>query len=92
MATHSDEETVLRALLVTFEKHKLPRALIIKAKVDKGDLLNDWEVVFLQEAIAEANRTKPLVDRHPELQALYAHAVCLYDEITTQALKNEQRD
>jgi len=88
---YSDEEMVLRALLVTFEKHKLPRALSIKEKVDKGGLLSDGEVEFLEEVIDEANRAKPLMDRHPELQALYAHTVRLYDEITVQALTNEQR-
>ena len=67
MTTHSYEEMMLKGLLVTFEKHKLPRALNIKAKVDKGGLLSDWEVAFLQTAIDEANRAKPLVDRHPEL-------------------------
>lgn len=91
MIAYSDEEMVLRALLVTFEKHKLPRALSIKEKVDKGGLLSDGEVEFLEEVIDEANRAKPLMDRHPELQALYAHTVRLYDEITVQALTNEQR-
>lgn len=91
MTTHSDDERALRALLVTFEKHALPRALDIKEKVDQGELLNDWDVAFLQEAIDAAKRAKPLVDRHPELQALYAHTVRLYDEITVQALTNEQR-
>jgi len=51
VTTHSDEERVLRALLVTFERYKLPRALHIKEKVDKGELLSDWDVAFLQEAI-----------------------------------------
>ena len=85
-----DEERVLTALLINFEKHRLPRALNMKEKVDKGSLLTDWDVAFLQQAIAEANRAKISVDRHPEFQAVYAHAVRLYDEITVQALKNEQ--
>jgi hypothetical protein len=88
---HSDEERVLTAFLINFERHKLPRALNIKEKVEKGESLSDWEIAFLREAIEEANRVKVLVDRYPELQALYAHAVRLYDEITLQALKTEQR-
>jgi hypothetical protein len=91
MTARFEEERVLAALLITFERHRLPRALKIKAQVDKGSVLSDWEIAFLQQAIDEAQRAKALVDRHPELQALYAHAVCLYDEITVQALKNEQR-
>ena len=56
-----------------------------------GGVAGRLEVAFLEEAIDEASRAKPLVDRHPEFQAVYAHAVRLYDEITVQALKNEQR-
>lgn len=91
MTAHSDEERMLLALLVNFETHRLPRALDIKEKVDKGKSLSDWEIDYLHEAIEEAHRAKALMDRHPEFQALYAHAVRLYDEITIQALKNEQR-
>jgi hypothetical protein len=90
VTAHSDEERVLAAFLINFETHKLPRALNIKEKVEKGESLSDWEIAFLREAIEEANRVKTLVDRHPELQSLYAHAVRLYDEITLQALKTEQ--
>jgi hypothetical protein len=91
VTSHAKEETVLRALLINFEKHRLPRVLDIKEKVDKGELLNDWEVAFLENAIDEAMRARASVDRHPEFQAVYAHAARLYDEITVQALKNEQR-
>jgi hypothetical protein len=91
VAAHVDEERVLRALLINFEKHRLPRVLDIKEKVDRGEVLNDWEVAFLEGAITEAMRAKASVDRHPKFQAVYARAVRLYDEVTVQALKNEQR-
>ena len=48
MTPRSDEEKVLRALLVTFARYKLPHALGIKEKVDKGEVLGDWELAFLE--------------------------------------------
>ena len=59
MTPRSDEEKVLRALLVTFARDKLPHALGIKEKVDKGEVLGDWELAFLEGAIDEARRAKP---------------------------------
>lgn len=92
MTENFDEEKLLRVLLIEFQKHTLPHALSIKEEVDKGGRLSDWDIAFLEEVIDEAKRAKALMDRHPDLQALYARAVSLYDEITAQALKNEQED
>jgi hypothetical protein len=86
-----EEEHVLRAFLINFEKHTLPRALRIKEEVDNGGLLSDGELAFLEQVISETSHAKTLVDRHPDLQALYAHAVGLYDAITARALKNEEQ-
>ena len=91
MAAQSDEERVLTALLINFEKHRLPRVLDIKEKIERGELLSDWQVSFLEKAIDEATGARASVDRHPGFQAVYAHAARLYDEITVQALRNEQR-
>jgi hypothetical protein len=88
---HTDEEGILAVLLKNFEEHRLPRALDIKKKVDEGEALDEWDIEFLEEVLEEANRAKPMVDRHPELQALYARAMHLYDEITAKGLENERR-
>jgi len=37
-------------------------------------------------------KLKPLLDRHPEHQALAARLMDLYHAITTQALKNEPKE
>jgi hypothetical protein len=38
----------------------------------------------------DAQEVKRLVDQRPDLQALYARAVSLYNDITKKALENEQ--
>ena len=85
-----EEEGLAVALIERFEHWILPTALDVKAKVDRGDNLNDFDIEFLENVLKDAAEVKPYVDRAPEYQALYARAVGLYGEITEKALENEQ--
>lgn len=90
MAESSKNAGVILALVERFQKERLPRALALKEKVDKGELLNEFDIAFLEEVFQDAERIKPLVDENPEWQALAARVVHLYKEITEKALENEQ--
>ncbi|MCP5306893.1 MAG: hypothetical protein H6953_15720 [Chromatiaceae bacterium] len=91
MTEHSKDDGVVFALLERFEKFRLPRALDIKKRVDSGDRLNDADIAFLQRVMHDADEVKRYAEKRPDLQALYARAVNLYQEITKKALENEQR-
>lgn len=89
--TESEKDTgILMALLQRMEQQRMPRILALKEKVDQGDLLTDYDITFLKKVFTDANRIKPLMDRHPEYHDLVGHVVSLYHHITSKALENEK--
>jgi hypothetical protein len=89
--TESSKDTgVILALVERFTKQRLPRAIALKEKVEKGECLSKRDIAFLDEVFKDANRNMPLIDKHPEWQTLAVRAISLYKEITTRALENEK--
>ena len=89
--TNSEKDAGLIEVLVQrLEQQRLPRALDLKALVDRGERLSDLDISFLDEALQDASDVKGIVDQHPEWQDLAGQVVHLYKAITTKALENEQ--
>lgn len=86
----SQDAGLIAVLMERLEKHRLPRALSLKEKVDRGELLDDFDLAFLEEVFADSSKIKPLFDRHPEYQSLATRLLSLYREITDKAMANEK--
>lgn len=82
---------ILMALVERVKEHRLPNAFALKAKVDRGDRLSDYDVELLEKIISDLKKVEPLLARHPEHQTLYDRLAHLYKEITDIALENERR-
>jgi len=81
---------VATVVLERFTSERLPKALALKEKVDRGELLDDRDLKFLHEVFKTARQIEYMVDTHPEYQEIYAQAMHLYKEITEKALENEK--
>ena len=90
MADLSKDEGVIVVLLERLKNQRLPRALQLKEKVDRGETLADYDLAFLEQVFSDPNKVKPLLDRYPEYQDMASRMIHLYREITTQALENEK--
>ena len=91
MVNETDDAGIAAAIIERMETQRLPRALELKAKVDKGDVLDDFDIDFLDRVFADTNELRPLLARHPEYQELAARVINLYHDITAKALANEPR-
>jgi hypothetical protein len=78
-------------VLARLTEDTLPKAFEIKERLDRGECLDHWDIDFLDDLFKRAEQVKPLVDRHPEYQEVYARAVHLYKQITEQAMLNEKK-
>lgn len=81
---------VISVVLDRLEKHRLPKILALKDKVDGGDTLDDYDIEFLEQVLSDAGKINALIDRNPEYKELAAKVLSLYNEITGKALENEK--
>jgi hypothetical protein len=91
MTEQSEDAGVIDVLMQRLEKLRLPRALALKEKVDRGERLIDEDIAFLERVFADASRVKPLLDKHPGYESLAVKVIQLYKSITEKALENEQQ-
>lgn len=91
MPEHDKDAGVIAVLMEQFRTHRLPRALSLKEKVERGERLDDGDIGFLERVFADAHQVKRLADKYPEYQTLCARVAHLYHEITEKALENEKR-
>lgn len=91
MVEHSEEEKAIGlVLLKQLAEQRLPRLLDIKAEVDRGELLNDFDIEYLESAFHDASRNRQHIVHFPEYGDIVGRVANLYAEITSKALENER--
>ena len=90
MSEVSKETGVIAVLAKRMVEERLPKALKLKERVDRGEVLNDLDLAFLEQVVADARNVGPKVRDNPRVQEVAARMLALYQEITSKALENEK--
>ena len=91
MADVSKEQGVIAVLAKRMVEERLPRALALKERVDRGGVLSEVDLTFLEQVLADAKQIKPLMHKDPKVLQVAGRMVELYAEITAKALENEKQ-
>lgn len=86
------EEGALEVMLRRITKQRIPHALSLEKKVNRGQKLNDFDLEFLDTVVHDGQALIPLLNRHPEYQELAGKLMTLYSKIISQAAENEKID
>lgn len=78
-------------LMQRFKMQRLPRILQIKGHVDQGHRLSEYDRIFLEEVMHDAQRNIRHMEEIPECQHLFIQVAHLYKQIMDQAVANENR-
>ena len=91
MGESTKDTGTIQVLLERLNNERLPQALDLEKKVNRGECLDDYELRFLQQVFEDANDVQYLFDKHPEYQPLASRLAGLYSDITRKALENEEK-
>ena len=89
MTDNNPDTGLITVMLERLRTQRLPRVLRLQEKVERGERLDDYDIAFLGEMLADAEKARPLFDRNPELAEIGTKMVSLYASITGRALENE---
>ncbi|PCI58383.1 MAG: hypothetical protein COB45_00475 [Gammaproteobacteria bacterium] len=91
MDQEEKDKGVIAVLLKRFENERYPRAQLIKAKVDKGAVLDELDMSFIEQTLEDAHQEMAIILRHPEYASLAKEIMLMYEEIMSKSQQNSKK-
>ncbi|MEW6998959.1 hypothetical protein AADZ86_14840 [Colwelliaceae bacterium BS250] len=90
MDQEQKDQGVIAVLLKRFEHQRYPQAELLKTKVDNGGVLDDHDLSFLEQTLADAHQVMAILSRHPEYAPLAKGVLLMYEEIMSKSQENNK--
>lgn len=90
MNSVKDDAGLMRVLLDRYKKQRQPRAQALKEKVDQGEPLSNFDLIFLQEVSEGIHEARPFLNRYPECRRLATELARLCTQIAEKGVENEK--
>lgn len=82
---------VAQVLIARLESRRLPYALKLREKVNRGERLTDFDTRLLKKVLEESGEARRIAKKLPQYEAIVTQMAELYDEITRKGLENEHK-
>jgi len=90
MTMSMKDSGIAQVLLQRLNEQHLPYALDLKARMEKGELLTDYDLEVLERFAAEARQIPALLIRQPQYEPLACQVFSLFAQIAAKDLENEK--
>ncbi len=85
------DKAILLATLDRFNKLRMPQAKIFLEKVNKGEVLGEYENTTIREVMDDRRLFYTLLERNPEYKELAGNAVDMWEEIIEKNEENKKK-
>lgn len=85
-----NELGIASSMIQDFYKNRLPRLFDIRARVNAGEVLSDFDIDYLNSTFRQSRGSSAFAETYPEYRKLVSQVLNLYNQITTVALENER--
>lgn len=86
-----EEQAILFVTMQQIQTQKLPKILELQTKVNQGNLLNNFDLSFLEKSFKDTHEMLPVINHHPEYQKVCGSMIHIYHLVIEKALENQSK-
>jgi hypothetical protein len=91
MAKPLKDAGMIQLLLTRLNEERLPAALKLQDKVNRGECLDDYDMRYMKSVLQDTREARRLATKYPEYQDLVDRMAALYENITARGAENQEK-